>query len=58
MENVRKHRDIKLMTPSRRKSHLASGPSYKAAKSFSEHLLRMEMNGTEVKMDRLVYLGL
>lgn len=58
MENVRKHRDIKLVTTNRRKSHLASGPSYKTANSFSEHLLRIEMNGTEVKMDTLVYLGL
>ena len=28
MENVRKHRDIKLVTTERRRNHLASEPDY------------------------------
>ena len=28
MENVRKHRDIKLVTTERRKNHLVSKPNY------------------------------
>ena len=43
MENVRKHRDIKLVTTERRTSYLVSKPSYHTAKFFTEHLLAIEM---------------
>ena len=39
MENVTKHRDIKLVTTERRKNYLVSEPNYHATKFFTEHLL-------------------
>ena len=49
MENVRNHRDIKLVTSDKRRSILASEPNY--------HLLIMEMKKVEVKMNKPIYLG-
>ena len=43
MENVRKHRDIKLVTTGKRKNRLVSEPNYYATKWFSESLLATEM---------------
>ena len=43
MENVRKHRDIKLVTTERRRNYLVSEPNYRNAKFFTEHLLPIEM---------------
>ena len=34
MENVRKHRDIKLVTTDKRRNQLASEPNYHATKYF------------------------
>ena len=39
MENVRKHRDIKLVITAKRKNQLVSEPNYHAIKGFSEHLV-------------------
>ena len=39
MENVRKHRDIKLLTTQKRRVKLASEPNYDTSKRFSENLL-------------------
>ena len=39
MENVRKHRDIKLITTDKRRDQLVSEPNYHTAKYFSENLL-------------------
>ena len=39
MENVRKHRDIKLVTTERRRNHLVLEPNYHTKKFFTEHLL-------------------
>ena len=43
MENVRKNRDIKLITTNRRRNYLVSEPNYHTAKQFSENLLAIEM---------------
>ena len=58
MENVRKHRDIKLVTTDKRRNQLVKGPNYCAIKCFSENLLAIEMKKTKVKMNRPIYLGL
>ena len=58
MENVRKHRDIKLVTAGKRRSQLVSEPNYHAKKWFSQNLLAIEMNKIKVKMNKSVYLGL
>ena len=39
MENLRKHRNIKLVTTDEKRSKLISEPNYHAAKRFAENLL-------------------
>ena len=46
MENVRKHRDIKLVTTDKRRNQLASEPNYHTTKYFSENLMAIEMKKT------------
>ena len=58
MENVRKHRDIKLATTERRRNYLVSEPNYHTTKFFTEYLLAIEMEKTEILMNKPVYLGL
>ena len=58
MENVRKHRDIKLVTTDKRRNQLVSEPNYHSTKWFAENLLGTEMKKTKVKMNKPVYLGL
>ena len=43
MENVRKHRDIKLVTTKRRRNYLVSEPNYHTTKFFTKNLLAIEM---------------
>ena len=50
MENVRKHRDIKLVTTDKRRNQLASEPNYHTQKYFSENLMAIEMKKTKIKM--------
>ena len=52
MENVRKHRDTKLVTTDKRRNHLVSEPNYHTTKWFSEKLLAIEMKKTKVKMNK------
>ena len=58
MEDVRKHRIIKLVTIYRRKNNLVSELSYHTTMFFSENLLAMEMRKTQILMNKPVYLGL
>ena len=58
MENVRKHRDIKLVTTEERRIKLISEPNYHTRKHFSDNLLAIEMEKTKVKMNKPVYLGM
>ena len=58
MENVRKHRYVKLVTTNTKENKLVSKPNYHTTKWFSEGLLTIEMNKIKVKMDKPVYLGL
>ena len=58
MENVRKHRDIKLVTTEKRRNQLVSEPNYHITKWFSEKLLAIQMKKAKVKMNKPVYLGL
>ena len=57
MENVRNHRDIKLVTTDKRRSVLASEPNYHSTKYISKDLLAMEMKKTELRMNKPLYLG-
>ena len=58
MENVRKHKNIKLVTTERRKNYSVSEPNYHTSKFFTEHLLAMEMKKTKITMNKSVYFGL
>ena len=58
MENVRNHRDIKLVTTDKRWNQLVSDPNYHTSKHFSENLFAIEMEKTKVKMNKPVYLGM
>ena len=58
MENVMKHKDIKLVTTDKRRNQLVSEPNYDTTKYFSENLLAIEMKKIKVKMNKTVYLGL
>ena len=58
MENLRKHRDVKLVTTDEKRSKLMSEPNNHTRKRFSENLLAVEMKKTKVKMNKPVYLGM
>ena len=58
MENVRKHRNIKLVAADKRRNQLASEPNYYKTKYFSENLMAIEMKQTKVKMNKVIYLGM
>ena len=57
MENVRKHRDIKLVTNDKKRGILASEPNYHTTKFISDDLLIMEMKKREVYLNKPIYLG-
>ena len=58
MENIRKHRDIKLVTMDKKRSKLVSEPNYHTINLISEDLSIIEMKKTKVKMNKPIYLGL
>ena len=39
MENVKNHKNIKLVTSDKRKKKLVSEPNYHSHKTFSDHLM-------------------
>ena len=52
MQNVRKHRDIKLVTADKRRSQLSSEPTQHTPKWFSKNLMGI------IKMNKPVFLGM
>ena len=58
MENIRKHRDIKLVTTDKKRSKLVSEPNYHTINLISEDLSIIEMKRTKVKMNKPIYLVL
>ena len=60
MENVRKHRYIKLVTTERRRNYLVSETDDHTTKFFTENLWTIEMKKkkTEILMNKFVYLGI
>ena len=58
MENVRKHRDIKLVITDKKRSKLVSEPNYHTMNYISEDLSIIEMKRKKVKMNKPIYLGL
>ena len=57
MENLRKHKDIKLLTTEKRRNCLVSEPNYHNTKFFTENLLAIETRKTQIFMNKPVYLG-
>ena len=60
MENVRKDRDIKLVTTDKRRNQLVSEPNYHTTNYFSEKMMAIEMKKTKTKskMSNSIYLGM
>ena len=60
MENVRKDRDIKLVTTDKRRNQLVSEPNYHTTNYFSEKMMAIEMKKTKTKskMSKSIYLGM
>ena len=57
MENVRKHRDIKLVITEERRNKLVLETKLLYDKAFFKKCLAIEMKKTKVKMNKPVYLG-
>ena len=58
MENVRKHRDIKLVKTDCKRNKLVSEPNYHTMKLIEENISIIEMKKVKVKMNKPIYLGL
>ena len=58
MENIRRHRNIKLVTKDKKRNKLVSEPNYHTMNYISKDLSKIEMKKTRVKMNKPIYLGL
>ena len=60
MGNVRKHRDIKLVTIEWRRNYLVSEPNYHTTNFFTEPLspIKVFFKKTGIPINKAVYLGL
>ena len=58
MENIRNHRNIKLVTTDKKRSKLVSEPNYHNINLTSEYLSIIETKKTKMKMSKAIYLGL
>ena len=57
MENIRNHRDIKLVTTDKKRSKLVSEPNYHTINLIAKDLSIIEMKKTKIKMSKPIYLG-
>ena len=58
MENVRKHRDIKLVKSGKKRNKLVLEPNFHTIKLIDNNLAITEMKKVKVKMNKPIYLGL
>ena len=58
MENVRKHRDIKLVKTDKKRNKLVSESNFHTMKLIDNNLAIIEMRKVKVKMNKPIYLGL
>ena len=58
IENVRKHRDIKLVTTETRRNYLVSEPNFHTTKFFTEIVLAIQTKKAEILKNKPVYLEL
>ena len=57
MENIRKHRNIKLVTTDKKRNKLVSEPNYHTMNYITKDLSIIEMKKTKIKMNKPIYLG-
>ena len=57
MENIRKHRNIKLVTTEEKYLRTVMKPNFKSGVLFGEHLMGCEMGKVKVIVKKPVYLG-
>ena len=57
IENIRNHKDMKLVTSDKRYLKYVMKPNFKDGHPFFKHLFVVEMRKTEIKMNKPVYLG-
>ena len=57
MDNVRNHRDIKLVTTNTRRKRLVSQPNYHTCKRFPENLIAIELKKTKVYINKPICIG-
>ena len=58
MENVRKHRDIKLVKADKKRNKLVSEPNFHTMKLIDNNLAIIEIRKVKIKMNKPIYLGL
>ena len=58
MENIRNHKDIKLVTTDKKRNKLVSEPNCHTINLISEDLSIIEMKKPKIKMNKPIYLGL
>ena len=58
IENLRKHRNIKLLRKERGRNYLVSQPNYPTTKLITENLLAAEMRKTLILINKPFYLAL
>ena len=56
-ENIRKHRNIKLVTTEEKYLHAVMHPNFKSGVLFGDNLMKCEMGHIKVVMNKPVYLG-
>ena len=57
MENIRNHKDMKLVTSDKKYLKYVMKPNFKDGHPFSQHLFAVEMGKREITMNKPVYLG-
>ena len=57
MKNIRNHKDVKLVTSDKKYLNYVMKPNFKDGHPFSKHLFAVEIEKSEIKMGKPVYLG-
>ena len=57
MENIRNHKDMKLVTSDKKYLKYVMKPNFKDGFPFSKHLFAVEMGKRDITMSKPVYLG-
>ena len=58
VENVRMHKDIKVVTTDKWRNQLALEPNYHTTKYISENLMAIEKKKIKVKLNKPIYFGM